>query len=451
MQFNLMNFDTDSRLLFSSKSGKSVPIHRLRSITDLPKSSINWANSVGFTATSGEVCLVPDKSGVLSSVLFGLGDDSHPLLHGKLARHLPSGIYHFAESTNFDSLGWAMGGYDYTRYKKRTTEFPRLVSSGDRHIIEGVYMARDLINTPANDMTPTSLEQATRKLAKHHGATLKVIKGEKLLKENFPLIHAVGRASSDAPRLLEFNWGKPSSRKVTLVGKGVTFDTGGLNLKPGNSMSLMKKDMGGAANVLGLAHMIMSAKLPIRLRVLIGAVENSVSSSSYRPGDILRSRKGLSVEIGNTDAEGRLVLADCLSYADEQSPDHLIDMATLTGAARIAMGPDIVPFYTTDDNFADSLMRFSEESYDPLWRLPLWSGYDSYLSSKVADINHINTVGVSFAGSITASLFLRRFVDRSKVWSHLDMYGWNSITKPWGPIGGEAQGIRALFYLLKSL
>ena len=262
------------------------------------------------------------------------------------------------------------------------------------------------------------------------------------------MVHAVGRASDQAPRVLDLKWGNSKHRKVTLVGKGVTFDTGGLNIKPGGSMALMKKDMGGAANVMGLAHMIMAAKLPVRLRLIVGAVENSIAGNAFRPGDILSSRKGLSVEIGNTDAEGRLVLGDCLALGDEEKPDLMIDMATLTGAARVALGPDLPPYYTNDDEFSAKLDEVAKATNDPLWRMPLWDPYQSMLGSKIADVNHITSGG--FAGSITAALFLSRFVENAKTWSHFDIFGWVPSEKSWAPVGGEAQGIRALYEVIKK-
>ena len=288
----------------------------------------------------------------------------------------------------------------------------------------------------------------TRGLVDTHGAQLEVTTGDELLEKNFPMIHAVGRASTRAPRLLDFIWGKESDPKVTLVGKGVCFDTGGLNIKPGSSMALMKKDMGGAANVLGLASMIMSAKLPVRLRVLIPAVENSIAGDAFRPGDILRSHKGLTVEIGNTDAEGRLILADALSLADDEEPEMLIDMATLTGAARVALGPDLPPFYSDDLELVHAISSESHRQWDPLWNMPLWNAYDAKLSSEIADVNHISSDG--FAGSITAALFLRRFVSKSTSWVHFDIFGWAPAAQAARPKGGEAQGIRTLYNLIRD-
>jgi leucyl aminopeptidase len=317
-----------------------------------------------------------------------------------------------------------------------------------KRIAAAVTLTRDLINTPTNDMGPDALENAARALASEHKAEISVTEGEALLERNFPMIHAVGRAGAIAPRLIDITWGKESDPKVTLVGKGVCFDTGGLDIKPASGMLLMKKDMGGAANVLGLASVVMDAKLPVRLRVLIPAVENSIAGNAFRPGDVLQSRKGLTVEIGNTDAEGRLVLADALALADEEEPELLIDMATLTGAARVALGPDLPPFFTHDDALAEAIAAKAEETADPLWRMPLWQPYAQKLSSRIADINNVTTDG--FAGAVTAALFLSRFVEKAKAHVHFDIFGWVPVEKPASPVGGEAQAIRALYLLLKE-
>ena len=455
-----MFIETNPANHFASSSKKAIPIFCVtktqfssgKSKTSLTVAAKAWAKTNNFSGASGQHCIVPNAKGGIDCVLFGLGGGvgtGKSMAHGKLARLLPKGTYKLEgdqTSPELAELAWALGGYSFDRYRKRKHETPKLVvgaRSKSKRLAEGSFIARDLINTPANDMGPDALEKAFRKIAKAHTAKVTVIKGNTLLTKGFPMVHAVGRASAEAPRVLDMKWGKANHPKVTLVGKGVTFDTGGLNIKPGGSMALMKKDMGGAANVLGLAHMIMAAKLPVRLRVIIGAVENSISSNAFRPGDILESRKGLSVEIGNTDAEGRLVLGDCLTWGDEEKPDMMIDMATLTGAARVALGPDLPPFYTDDDKFADTLSATSMKLNDPLWRLPLWDPYQSMLGSKVADVNHITAGG--FAGSITAALFLSRFVENAKTWAHFDIFGWTPAEKPWAPVGGEAQGIRALF------
>ncbi|TLP45992.1 leucyl aminopeptidase family protein [Cohaesibacter sp. CAU 1516] len=456
-----------------SEQAKSTPIHFVASDGEshVPKAmsaaGTQWAESTGFAAKEGEICLIPSLDGSIEAVLFGIGKQSNPnrspLLAGLLPVRLPEGRYHYViedvlaeddQALFLAVLAWHLGAYRFDRYKENTKPMPELdwPEGVDREDVlrqaKGSNLARDLINIPANDMGPDELEAVTKGLVDTHGAILTVIKGEALLEHNFPMIHAVGRASPRAPRLLDFVWGDESAPKVTLVGKGVCFDTGGLDLKPSSSMLLMKKDMGGAANVLGLASMIMSAQLPVRLRVLIPAVENAVSGNAFRPGDVLQSHKGLTVEIGNTDAEGRLVLADAMALADEEEPELMIDMATLTGAARVALGPDLPPFYSDDADLVASLSAESRSQWDPLWNMPLWPGYDGNLSSDIADVNHISTGG--FAGSITAALFLRRFVDKSRSWVHFDIYGWAPAAQPARPKGGEAQAIRAIYSHLKA-
>jgi leucyl aminopeptidase len=382
--------------------------------------------------------------------LFGTGDSDGALAIGALARALPEGDWHFASALaepELAAIALALGGYVFTRYGKKPGKALRFsLPSGAEaayvhRIAAGVFLTRDLVNTPTSDMGPDELEAAVRTLAEKHKAEVSVTKGDDLLK-NFPMIHAVGRASVAAPRLIDMIWGPNNAPKVTLVGKGVCFDTGGLDIKPSSGMLLMKKDMGGAANVLGLAAMIMAAGLNVRLRVLIPAVENSIAGNAFRPGDVLVSRKGITVEIGNTDAEGRLVLADALALADDDEPQLLIDMATLTGAARVALGPDLPPFYTGDEALASDLATASVAVEDPLWRMPLWRPYDAKLSSKIADINNVTSDG--FAGSITAALFLKRFVEKTAAWAHFDIFAWNPSDRPHSLAGGEAQGIRAL-------
>ena len=420
----------------------------------LPAAQRQWAEANGFSGEAGRVLLLPGNDGRMAGAALGLGSETGghaPLATGLLARTLPAGSWRFhkppADAGNA-ALGLLMGGYAFTAYGRKPTrdilfETPAGVDAARvTRIAEAVAMTRDLINTPTNDMGPVQLEAAARRLAARHKAKLGVISGDALLKHNFPMIHAVGRASADAPRLIDMRWGPKAGPKVTLVGKGVCFDTGGLDIKPASNMLLMKKDMGGAANVLGLAHMIMDAKMPVRLRVLIPAVENSISANAFRPGDVLRSRKGVTVEIGNTDAEGRLVLADTLALADEEQPDLLIDMATLTGAARVALGPDLPPMFTDDDRLAADLSAAAIAAADPLWRLPLWMPYDNRFPSKIADINNTNTDG--FSGSIIGALFLKRFVEKAKSWAHFDIFAWNPADRAHGVTGGEAQGIRAL-------
>lgn len=423
-----------------------------------------WVALSGFSGKSGQVCLLQADDGTLGHVLFGVPQPQQSrveraaLSFGKLASALPEGIYRFSDPAQPDmlmALAFLLDAYQFSRYKPAGEEKTlRLVVEDEAARIEAMRLAqaatfaRDLINTPSNDMGPAELSATARALAECYHADFTEIVGDELLERNFPLIHAVGRASASAPRLLDFTWGNAAMPKITLVGKGVCFDTGGLDIKTGSNMLLMKKDMGGAANVLALAQMIMDADLPVRLRVLIPAVENSIAGNAFRPGDILPSRLGLSVEIANTDAEGRLVLADALALADEEAPDMLIDMATLTGAARVALGPDLPPFYTNDDGFADELSVRARDMADPVWRMPLWEPYQTMLDSPIADVNHAPAGG--FAGSVTAALFLARFVRSAAIWAHFDIYAWTPTAQPARPKGGEAQAIRALYAVIKA-
>ena len=392
-------------------------------------------------------------------MLFGLEDGaakSRDLFRpGALPGLLPAGTYRFANAPHdarLAALAFALGCYRFNRYRKADAPDVRLVppegidAADVARMADAATLARDLINTPSNDMGPAELEHAARELAGRYGASFTCIVGDDLARQNLPLVHAVGMASTRAPRLIDFSWGDPAHPKVTLVGKGVCFDTGGLDLKPSSGMLIMKKDMGGAANVLALAQMVMDAKLKVRLRVLIPAVENAVAGNAFRPLDIFTSRKGITVEIGNTDAEGRLILADALALADEEKPDLLIDMGTLTGAARVALGPDLPPFYTNDETLAADVARFAKQENDPLWRMPLWPPYDSWLDSKTATITNAPSGG--FAGSITCALFLQRFVEHARQWLHLDIYAWTPSARPARPEGGECQGARALYKLL---
>jgi len=420
-----------------------------------------FAGAAGFEAKAGRHLLLPGPDGGLAGVLFGLenaDDKSKDLLRpGALPGLLPAGTYRFANAPHdarLAALAFGLGSYRFARYRKAEDkeirlELPAGIDAADlTRIAAGVGLARDLINTPANDMGPPELEGAARALATRHGATFRAIVGSDLLTENLPLIHAVGRAADRAPRLIDIGWGDAAHPKITLIGKGVCFDTGGLDIKSESGMLNMKKDMGGAATVLALAHMLMDRGAKVRLRVLLPVVENAISGCAFRPRDIYGSRKGLSVEIGNTDAEGRLILADALALADEEAPELIIDMATLTGAARVALGTEVVPFYTDDDALAAALARSANAESDPLWRLPLWSPYDQMLDSKIADVNNVSAGG--FAGSITAALFLRRFVSAAKAWLHCDIYAWNQATKPGRPEGAECQGARALYHLLTA-
>ncbi|UVK43573.1 M17 family metallopeptidase [Mesorhizobium sp. AR07] len=441
--------------LVEKKLQSALPVHLVArdglETAGLAPAAIAWATANGFSGEAGRTLIVPGENGALGGALFGVSDGEGALALGALSRALPEGDWRFAAAPAEPELAISalvFGGYVFTRYGKKPGkalrfELPAGVDAGRvRRIADGVFLTRDLVNTPTSDMGPDELEKAVRTLAGTHNAEISVVKGDDLLSGNFPMIHAVGRASTGAPRLIDMTWGQQGAPKVTLVGKGVCFDTGGLDIKPSSGMLLMKKDMGGAANVLGLASMIMAAGLNVRLRVLIPAVENSIAGNAFRPGDVLASRKGITVEIGNTDAEGRLVLADALALADEEEPRLLVDMATLTGAALVALGPDLPPFYTEDEALASDLASASVAAEDPLWRMPLWRPYDAKLSSKIADINNVTSDG--FAGSITAALFLKRFVEKTAGWAHFDIFAWNPTDRPHGPAGGEAQGIRAL-------
>ena len=422
-----------------------------------PSKHANLAKAAGFDASPLSLLVISDEAGKTVEIWVGApvkNQDAFAL--GSIASRLPKGNYrylHNPEQAYLVALGWCLELYRYDPFrpsppKQVTLECPKSV---DRAAVlsaaNATYLVRDQINSPANLFGPDELEAAAIRLAAHHKAKLKITKGKALAKE-FPLIAVVGAASPREPRLIDFTWGKAASPKVTLVGKGVCFDTGGLDIKPSAGMLIMKKDMGGAANILGLAQMIMEAKLNLRLRVLIPAVENSIAGNAFRPGDVFKTRKGLSVEIGNTDAEGRLVLCEALALADEESPELIIDMATLTGAARVALGPDLPPFYTDDADLAASLAKHSSAENDPLWQLPLWQPYAAMIETPIADLNNAGAGG--FAGSITAALFLKRFVENAKSYVHFDIYGWTPNAKAGRPKGGEAQAMRAVFAMLKE-
>lgn len=441
-----------------SKSLPLIAVEQDALPATLTPAEAQWARANGFTGQRGRLLALPGEGGGVAGYLFGIGQaaDRPALILGQAAAALEPGKYKLGGSIGdptLAALAFRLGAYRFDRYRKpRDPALLEPVEGADAgevaRLADAAYLARDLINTPANDLGPDAFEKEIRAFCKRHKLDVKVIAGDDLLKQNFPMIHAVGRAAAEAPRLVEFAWGKAKDPKVTLVGKGVTFDTGGLDIKPSAGMLLMKKDMGGAANVLGLAHAIIDAGLRVRLRVLIPIVENAISGPAFRPGDVLRARNGSTVEIGNTDAEGRLILGDALALADEEAPELLIDMATLTGAARSALGPDLPPVYSTDDALARDLMAAGAVSDDPLWHMPLWAPYDTMISSKIADVN--NAGASAFAGSITAALFLKRFVKQAGAWAHLDIYGWAPEAKPGRPFGGTDQGIRAVYGYLKQ-
>lgn len=417
-----------------------------------------WIAASGFRAEPGSTCLLPDAQGQLRAVLVGISHDNDIYAFAGLAQGLPAGDYHVdgaGESVDLRqvALGWGLGAYRFERYLKPKREAARLVVDREvlqavRAQIEGVCRVRDLVNTPTQDMGPAELAAAIKQLADQHQASYREWVGERLLKANFPTIHAVGRASDRAPRLVEMIWGKRADPQLTLVGKGVCFDSGGLDIKSADGMRWMKKDMGGAAHAIALAGLIMQAKLPVYLRLLIPAVENSVSGNALRPGDVIRTRAGITVEIDNTDAEGRLVLCDALAYAVEHKPELIIDFATLTGAARIALGPELPAMFANRDDLADAALAAGVQTQDPLWRMPLWKPYLRMLESRIADTT--NSANSRHAGAITAALYLQRFVPDAIEWMHLDVYAWNDADRPGRPRGGEALGLRALFAMLSQ-
>lgn len=417
----------------------------------------NWLTTTQFRSEPGQIRLVPDQTGQLAQVICIVSDLKDFWTAGALPLSLPEGHYIF-ELPNKDylnfAIGWGLGAYQFTRYKKSTRLPAQLILPKGidqqyvHNMVESIYLVRNLINIPTEDMGPSELAAAAGHLAKQYKAKFKQIVGKQLLKNNFAAIYTVGRASDDAPRLLDIRWGNKKNPKITLIGKGVCFDTGGLDIKTASGMQLMKKDMGGAAHVLGLARMIMQAKLPICLRVLIPAVENSVAGNAYRPGDIITTHKGITVEIGNTDAEGRVVLADALSVAVSEKPDLLIDIATLTGAARIALGTELPAVFSNQDKVVKEVIAHANQSCDPIWQLPLFELYRDSLNSPIADIN--NNATDSYGGAITAGLFLKEFVPNEIPWLHFDLMAWNVKNRPGRPQGGEAMALRALFNYLRN-
>lgn len=453
--------------LSDKEAASVIPIHCVRpdgwaevkaSLDDVGQ---NYATARGFSAEAGQRVRLPKSDGSVAGVLYGLGpvddDDLGPIRVGGLSSALPSGFYNLKTlpkdwSRNLAETGWGLGAYRFETYLTDETLFPTLVVEEDSPLTEiqsladATTLCRNLINTPPNDMGPVALQKAASDLAKDYGAALTVTVGDDLLEQNLPMIHAVGRAAHEPPRLVEFEWGDPSHPRLALVGKGITFDTGGVNIKSASSARLMKKDMGGAAHVLALSKLIMENNLPIRLHCLVAVAENAVSAGAYRPGDILRSREGLTVEIDNTDAEGRLVLGDSLTKAAESEPALIIDFATLTGAARVALGPQVPPFFSNREKPVADVLAQGEKQVDPIWRMPLWKPYYSLLSSPIADMKNS---GGSFAGCVTAALFLQRFV-KNRPWMHLDTYGWNPSNRAGHPKGGDMYGVRALYFWLKA-
>ncbi|MFE4107383.1 leucyl aminopeptidase family protein [Almyronema epifaneia] len=422
--------------------------------------SQQWLEMSGFKGQPGTFCMVPNQQNGIGKVLVGKPETLDTWTLGALAQTLPAQTYALADTFSADvathlCLGWQLGQYQFARYKHTSPEAVaelQLPENVDKDYVSAataaIFLVRDLINTPVNDMGPAQLKDCAQTLAETYGAKLAVIAGQDLLEHNYPLIHAVGRASAQPPLLIELRWGEVDAPKVTLVGKGVCFDTGGLNIKPGASMKMMKKDMGGAAEIFGLARMIMQLQLPVQLRVLVPAVENSISDNAMRPLDVIASRKGITVEVGNTDAEGRLILADALWEACSESPDLLIDCATLTGAARVALGTELPACFCNRPDLAATLLKIGQQIDDPLWPLPLHSPYRALLESKVADISNISSG--SYGGAITAALFLQEFVTPETPWIHVDLMAWNLRSLPGRPEGGEAMGMRSLFELIRQ-
>jgi leucyl aminopeptidase len=419
-----------------------------------------WVTASGFNAEPGATLLVPDEDGAALVALLGISDANDPLALAAAPLCLPACTYRLHDSAGLrvaagDALlGWGLGAYQFTRYRKATRAPARLVLKDDAGpqseafaVLKASTLVRDLINTPTEDMGPDELEAVARRIAHAYNAEFTSIRGDDLLTQNFPAIHAVGRASPRAPRLVELTWGDAAHPRLSIVGKGVCFDTGGLNLKTGEGMRNMKKDMGGAAHAVALAQLVMARKLKVHLQLLLPLVENVVGPTAYRPGEVLKTRAGITVEIDNTDAEGRIVLCDSLAYAVEGKPALLLDFATLTGAARIALGPDLPALYCNDDTLASDYLAGAAETRDPLWRMPLWQPYLSYLNSNIADL--ANSGASRMAGSVTAALFLQRFVPASQPWAHSDVYSWSDSARPGRPAGGEAQGLRAAFAMLK--
>ncbi|MGY6633851.1 MAG: leucyl aminopeptidase family protein [Alkalilacustris sp.] len=460
-------------LTFAVPDERAIPLHPVAPeeledwLVTLPEAQRAWVTAQGFRARLGQAVAIPDGAGGIAAAAVGRGD---PVARGRtrfgLARaatSLPAGTYALSAALPDDeaaeaALGWLLTGYRFERYRssaeaQAAAGRARLVAPAgvDAAAVESLAAAealtRDLINTPASDLGPAELQAAVEALAAEFSARCNTIEGEALLEAGLPLVHTVGRASCRAPRLIDLRWGDAGPR-LTLVGKGVVFDTGGLNLKPGGSMALMKKDMGGAATAIGLARLIMAAGWPVRLRLLIPAVENAVSGSAFRPGDILTSRKGLTVEVNNTDAEGRLVLADALALGAEETPDLMVSFATLTGAARVALGPDLPAFFSDDEGLAATVVEAGARLRDPLWRLPFWPGYEAMIEPGIADLDNAPSGGM--AGAITAALFLRRFAEGAGAYAHLDLYGWSTKDAPGVPKGGQGQGARALFGALPT-
>ncbi|WP_372706627.1 M17 family metallopeptidase [Brevundimonas sp.] len=447
--------------LLTSDATDALPVHVVLKGQSLPDAVAAWAQANDFTGKTGQLLVLPGTEGAVAGALFGGGDVFDPMTVRALAARLPEGLWRLDDGQDETSakaaLAFALGAYRFDRYKARSGGSPRMATGSGvdvaaiLRIVSACALAREMIDTPAADMGPLQIETIAREIAHESGATVSVIVGDDLLEQNYPAVHAVGRAAAPhrAPRVIEIGWrlDRADFPLVVLVGKGVVFDSGGLNIKAPAGMRNMKKDMGGSAHVLALGRLAMQAKLPVRLVVLVAAVENAISGDAFRPGDVLNTRKGLTVEVGNTDAEGRLILADVLTRASEHSPDLTLDFATLTGAARVALGPDLPPLYTDDDALASDLLAAGQAVGDPLWRMPLWPGYRAAIEAEIADLRN-DSAAWAQGGSITAALFLQRFAPTTGAWAHMDIFAWNPRAQPGRPEGGEAQALRACFEML---
>jgi len=462
------NYSEDVKSITSKPFKGSIPVTLVdnRKLdhwkNKLDRKQQSWVNVNTFEGNIGEVLIFSTDEGGIDHIVAGKGSsDFSPWLFSKIAETLPEGTYHLEENlseheANFAAFGWAMADYKYDHYlKDKNPKSVILIVNDNCNLarvsswVRGTILARDLVNTPTCDMGPDELAIVSKQLAQQFKAKIEITIGKDLLIKGYNTIHTVGRAAEKEPRLIDMKWGNEKAPKITLVGKGVCFDTGGLDIKPSGAMITMKKDMGGAAHVLGLGQMIMESGLDIRLRILIPAVENNIAGNAFRPGDIIKSYKGTTIEIGNTDAEGRLVLCDALALASEEDPDLIIDFATLTGAARVALGTEVSPYFTNNPTLSAELLKLSENEYDPLWPLPLYLPYEKLLNSTLADINNVGSTG--FGGAITAALFLKSFVNKNIPWVHLDVYAWNASASAGKPQGGEAMGIRTVFeYLVKK-
>lgn len=448
---------------FTTTARDALPLHVVTRLSFVewrarqPAPVRAWLDAQGFDGSHGTACTLPRADGAIASGLIAVEDTLDPYAYGHAPFALPARRWQLASELDAPAraaleLGWGLGSYRFTRYKDAPRPAAQLVvdETGDesRDVLAAVVRVRDMVNTPTEHMGPLQLEEIAREIAQAHGATLEVISGDDLLTRNFPAIHAVGRASHRAPRLIGLHWGDDESLpRVAIVGKGVCFDSGGLDIKPADGMRNMKKDMGGAAHAIALAELVMARKLPVRLSLIVPAVENSIGPESFRPGEVVATRRGINVEIDNTDAEGRVILSDALTYAGEQAPDLILDFATLTGAARIALGPDLPALFCNDEALANDWLSAGERLRDPLWRMPLWRPYLRYLTSNIADMAN---AGSKMAGSVTAALFLERFVPDNRPWAHLDVYAWSDNARPGRPAGGEALGLRSAFEMLKG-